>query len=117
MSSDKCEHFDRGFCKYKDLCPKVHPNINCDGNCEDKRVCTKRHKISCQNGSSCKWKSCEFLHVTNNQENEQTEVKVLDRLVEERIEAFAARVNKYMDSLLQLFLKEKESVNKRIDAI
>ena len=106
MSSDKCEHFDRGFCKYKDLYLKVHPNINCEGNCEDKRVCTKRHKVSCKNGSSCEWRSCEFLHNTNQQENDPTEEKkALDKAVEDAIEAFAGRVNKYMDSLLQLFLQ------------
>ena len=102
MSSDKCEHFDRGFCKYKDLCPKVHPNINCEGNCEDKRVCTKRHKVSCKNGSSSEWKSCEFLHATNQQENEPTEIKALAKVVEDAIESVAARVNKIMDSLLHL---------------
>ena len=41
----------------------------------------------------------------------------MDKLVEEGIEAFAVRVNKYMNSLLQLFLQENESINKRIDAI
>ena len=34
----KYEHYDRGFCKYKNDCPKVHPNINCQGNCDDKEL-------------------------------------------------------------------------------
>ena len=117
MSSDTCEYFDRGFFKYKDLCPKVHPKINCQGNYEDKRVCTKRHKVYCKNLSSFEWKSGEFLHATNQQESEQSEIKVLDKVVEQKIEAFAVRVNKYMDCMLQLFLKEHESINDRVDAI
>ena len=35
----KCEHYDRGFCKYMNDCLKVHPNMTCLGNCEDKRTC------------------------------------------------------------------------------
>ena len=105
------------FASTKTYVQEFHPKINCEGNCEDKRVCTKGHKVSCKNGSSCEWKLFWFLHVTNQQENKQTEVKVLDKLVEEGIEAFAVRVNKYMDCMLQLFLKEHESINDRVDAI
>ena len=122
MTGDKCENFDKGFCKYKDHCPKVHPNINCEGDCEDKRVCTKRHQIFCKNGSSCEWKSCEFLHSSNQQENIPTDIKEFNKVVEEKIEAFASemfasRVNMLFENRLQLFLKENESVNSKIDAI
>ena len=114
MTGDKCEHFDRGFCRYKDHCPKVHTNINCEGDCEDKRVCTKRHRICCTNGSPCELKSCEFLHTSNQQENIPTNIKYFNKVVEEKIEAFASevfasRVNKLFDNLLQLFLKENEA--------
>lgn len=25
----KCEHYDSSYCKNKNNCPKIHPNINC----------------------------------------------------------------------------------------
>ena len=34
----KCEHYDRRFCKYNNDRIKVHPNMNCRGNCENKRT-------------------------------------------------------------------------------
>ena len=67
-----CQHYDRGFCKYKNDCPKVHPNINCQGNCEDKRTCII-HRILRKNSPTCEWKSCEFLLNTDQLEREYAE--------------------------------------------
>ena len=67
---DKCVFYDKGFCKKKYECEKLHPSTDCNG-CDDKRLCTKRHRISCRNGPSCiyyKSNSCEFLHGIYNEE-------------------------------------------------
>ena len=30
ISSSKCEHFNKGFCKQKSQCDKLHPSTDCD---------------------------------------------------------------------------------------
>ena len=65
MSTNKCEHFNKGYCKNKNKCSLKHPLAECAGDCEDKRVCPKRHQIPCKNGQECAFfatESCEFLH-------------------------------------------------------
>ena len=120
MNVEKCKHFDRGFCKYKDLCAKVHPNEDCQGPCEDKRTCQKRHKIPCKNGPMCKWTSCEFLHRKDEPETESAKIKSFDKIVQEKIEAFAAMVNRYMDNMLKIVVKidqDLEVLKEKVDTI
>ena len=65
MSTNKCEHFNKGYCKNKNKCSLKHPLAECAGDCEDKRVCPKRHQIPCKNGQECAFfatESCEFSH-------------------------------------------------------
>ena len=81
----KCEHYDTGFCKYKNGCPQVHPNINCQGNCDDKRTCKNQHRILCKNSPTCEWKSCEFLHNTDQLEREYAETNADRKSHEDRI--------------------------------
>ena len=82
----KCEHYDRGYCKEKNNCPKIHPNIICGGNCEDKRTCMKRHQIPCKNSPSCTWKSCEFSHKAENK-GDVSQKNYIKENIEERITA------------------------------
>ena len=56
---------NKQYCKQKDKCTKTHPLKECDGNCNDKRTCPKRHKVPCKYMNQCEYyasKSCEFLH-------------------------------------------------------
>ena len=50
----------KGYCKNKDQCNNVHPLTDCQGDCEDRRACKKRHRINCRNGADCTWKSCDL---------------------------------------------------------
>ena len=62
--------YDKWFCKKKDKHESLHRSTVCN-RCDDKRLCTKRHRISCRNGPSCiyyKSNSCEFLHGIYNEE-------------------------------------------------
>ena len=36
-------------CKHKDKCNQLHPLHDSSRDCEDRRACTKRHKIQCTN--------------------------------------------------------------------
>ena len=66
MSQNKCEYFNKGYCKQTDKCTKTHPIKECDGDCNDKKTCPKRHRVPCKNLKKCDFyasKSCEFLHV------------------------------------------------------
>ena len=65
MSQDKCEYFNKGYCRQKDKCTKTHPLKECDGDCNDKKTCPKRHRVPCKNMNQWEFyasKSCEFLH-------------------------------------------------------
>ena len=84
MNVEKCEHLDRGFSKYKNLCTKVHQNEDSQGPCEDKRMCKKTHIIICKNGSTCAWKFCEFFHRKDQQETELAKIKLFVKIVEEQ---------------------------------
>ena len=61
----KCEFYDKGYCKEKNNCPKKHPTNDCDGQCDDLKLCPSRHRKHCKNGENCAFHashSCEFLH-------------------------------------------------------
>ena len=77
---------------------KLNPNVNCHG--EDKRTWKKRHNISCKNGAKCEKKSCEFPHNSDQQENEDAQIKTFEKKVQDKLEDFSAVVNRYMDTML-----------------
>ena len=92
MSPKKCEHFDKGYCKNKNKCSLKHPLSECAGDCDDKRVCPKRHQIPCKNGQACAFfatESCEFLHhrLLHKQNNENDPELINSRVknIEDRI--------------------------------
>ena len=59
--------------KYKAKCIQRHPPLDCDGQCDDKITCIKRHRVQCKEGTTCiylKTNSCEYLYTgSNNQGN------------------------------------------------
>ena len=113
MNVEKCEHLDRGFSKYKDLCTKVHQNEDSQGPCEDKRMCKKTHIIICKNGSTCKWQSCEILYRKDEPQTELAKIKAFEKIVLDKIEVFDAMVNRYMNSILKIIIM----VDQDLDAI
>ena len=65
MSQNKCQYFDKGYCKRKDQCQELHLSTDCDGKCLNKTTCPLRHRVECKNGNECVFKtsnSCAFLH-------------------------------------------------------
>ena len=74
MNSEKCQYFDKGYCKSRDKCSLKHPLVECEGSCEDRRICPKRHRVFCKNGNECVFdltNSCEFLHKADNKSTER----------------------------------------------
>ena len=61
----KCNFFNKGFCKFKENCPFLHPTVICtELNCKEKE-CSQRHPKNCKNflKGSCKFgELCEFIH-------------------------------------------------------
>ena len=103
MTSEKCQYFDKGFCRSRDKCSLKHPLVECEGSCEDRRICPKRHRVFCKNGNECVFdltNSCEFLHKADNKNTEQHRdtLQSMIKHVEGKIE--------------ELDKKDKETVNK-----
>ena len=101
MALSKC---DKGYCKNKDSCTQKHPQTKCNGHCEDKRLCPKRHRTLCKNGDTCVLVAselCEFLHKNSNTENQDAENSV-----------FKSIVKTIEDKLRELSIKENETVHK-----
>ena len=78
----KCRYYDRGHCKYKRGCKYFHPRDICSdylqkGQCEIKN-CMDRHPKVCKFWSKSKGgckrdTSCDFIHVTLAQNDENRE--------------------------------------------
>ena len=84
MSQNTCEYFNKGYCKQKDKCTKTHPLKECDGDCNDKKTCPKRHRVPWKNLKKCEFyasKSCEFLHVEHiREETKEDGVDIKDTI-------------------------------------
>ena len=113
----KCEHYDRGYCKEKNNCPKIHPNIICGGNCEDKRTCMKRHQIPCKNSPSCTWKSCEFSHKTENKDGDVSQINNIKENYEEIIRANSKIVRESHITIKEIIENYFCILTERIDTI
>ena len=74
--SSRCKFWNVGYCKHKNECQFLHPEIICsEGNCLDK-ACKKRHPKLCKNWAkgSCKFQDlCQFTHDKNLYKNLQSE--------------------------------------------
>ena len=77
----RCKWWNRGYCKFKQSCPYLHPKAICiEEQCSNKE-CEKRHPNICKNWQkgSCKFTNCEFKHPTVvNQINDDSEKKIVD---------------------------------------
>ena len=65
LQPSKCQHFDKGFCKQKAQCEKLHPSTDCDGKCVDQNACPFGTENIAKIGKNCMLntsKTCEFLH-------------------------------------------------------
>ena len=92
MTSTKCQYFDKGYCKNKDTCSLKHPLIECEGSCEDRRTCPKRHRVLCKNSKECDFvltNSCEFLHKADLERTEQQNdvFQSMIKVIEDKISA------------------------------
>ena len=65
--NEKCEHYNRGYCRNGERCQEHHPDKVCpDSNCFDEK-CPHRHPNPCKFGRRCvfnKKKICCYSHVT-----------------------------------------------------
>ena len=98
----KCVYYYKGYRRNKDSCSLEHPRIECDGCCEDKRTCPKRHKTVCKNGKTCVFlttQSCEFLHKTN------------EICTKEDTESFQSMITILEEKIKPLDANERKTVN------
>ena len=116
MTSTKCQYFDKGYCKNKDTCSLKHPLIECEGSCEDRRTCPKRHKVLCKNGKECVFvptNSCEFLHKADIESTEQQNAgfQSMIKVIEDKISALD---NKKRDTVnkIDIIVKDRTGTNK-----
>ena len=69
INSDKnvCFYFDNGYCKYKNSCRFIHPEIECNNRKCLRKYCEKRHPKVCRffkNQHGCKFQDrCSFKHI------------------------------------------------------
>ena len=67
MEEQICQYSKFGFCKFKDVCKRIHFNDMCKdlSHCQNITGCRKRHPKECHRFSlgNCKFKSdCEYSH-------------------------------------------------------
>ena len=107
--SEKCQYYDRGYCKNGKDCQDNHPDKVCpDSKCFEEN-CTFRHPNPCKFGQRCffnKKKICSFSHVTlvsderfeemekriKNLEKEKQNCNDLTKKMEKKFEAFENRI-------------------------
>ena len=92
LNSEKCPSFDKGYRKSRHQCSLKHPLVNCEGSCEDRRICPKRNRVNCKNGNECVFvltNSCEFLHKADiaNTEEYNPIFQSMMKIVEDKISA------------------------------
>ena len=77
----RCKWWNRGYCKFKQKCPFLHPKEICiEEKCVDKD-CQKRHPNNCKNWEKgeCKFTGfCEFKHLNVENKSEDVAVQNLD---------------------------------------
>jgi hypothetical protein len=99
-STEKCFYYDKGFCKLKGQCSKKHPSSDCQGQCDDKKICPFRHRMLCKNGTKCIFlssQSCEFLHTGNILENNDNIENFQNYVVE--IKGFVKGIEEKLNTL------------------
>ena len=63
--TERCRHFNSGYCKYKDRCRFFHNTKVCEGYCSNKK-CTKRHPKKCRFNEQCRrGTNCLYKHTSN----------------------------------------------------
>ena len=107
--SEKCEHFNRGYCKFQNNCEKKHndevcKNIDCD---EDK--CEMRHPNPCKFGFRCRFNKkdkCLFSHDTSALDD--IKLETLQRSFEDQFNGLETQITQ-----MQKELKKQDSEIKR----
>ena len=114
--SNKCHFYDKGYCKNKTNCSQGHPPLDCDGQCEDKISCPKRHRVHCKNGSTCIYipsNSCEFLHPRNGQHEVRElnieELKTSKQAIDTKLINIEARLAELDNAQLESKIRTVES--------
>ena len=135
MSQAKCDYFDKGYCKQKTECTKLHPSLDCDRKCENKNTCPLRHRVVCKNGEACIFlasQSCSFLHpqLLNIDTNEIRDLKEHIKTVNGHIASFDKKIkllekhadtgfpksdlNRDIEQKMEAIEKESEEQNKKL---
>ena len=112
---DKCQFCDKGYCKHKDKCNQLHPLNDCSRDCEDRRACTKRHRIPCRNGAKCEWKSCDFLHTSQKDLLEESDIHTLKINLKQQDIDFKAQTKVHKEIVNELTNKVKTAEQQFID--
>ena len=98
--AQKYENYDRGYCKSKNACPKIHPNKNCDWKCEDKRNCNKPQKILFKKSQHVLGILVNFFTSMKNIKKGKYWNECVEEGVEDIIANNEVNINKLLDSKL-----------------
>ena len=119
----KCSKYDKGFCKYKDECLKIHPEKVCeDPNCFSEK-CDKRHPNPCIFRNRCDFyrkNICLYSHVTT-VSNDET-LNALEKkfntkftVIEKQADGIINKFEKIMEDKFTQFENQISNMRKDLD--
>ena len=99
MEREVCQYDKFGYCRYKDMCKKIHFSTECEDldDCENLRTCQKRHPKRCKRYVTGK---CRFENGCAYNHQKQPKAKDHDHL-KEKVELLEKGVKKDNDNLKQ----------------
>ena len=81
----------------------------------DRRACTKRHRIPCRNGDICEWKSCNFLHISQKDSFEVSDIHTLKSNLKQQENDFKAQTKAHKETVNELTNKIQTAEHKLQD--
>ena len=105
VKEEICQYYNRGYCKHKKDCSKLHSDKVCDDTDCNEEECTKRHPNPCKFGFRCifnKLKKCLYSHVNLAPDNDK--VNDLVKTMNNKLENFEVKMK-----LMQKGLDEKNT--------
>ena len=102
MEGEACMYSKFGFCKFKDLCKRIHYKEKCEdlSGCKGAKACQKRHPKVCKKHQTDK--GCQFGSECAYQHTKSVMPKVLANDLETKIEALESLVNEMGQKIMKL---------------
>ena len=116
----KCRYYNVGFCKHRNECLYLHPEMDCEEQCVANK-CMKRYRKKCINGQDCFYNSeqkCEFYHETNNQQKGNKKISTKQENINlcEQIKELSI-INENKNKIIKSFEAETLKTSQIIDEL